>query len=185
MRTQKFVLFFQLTILFCVQKGDRSRLACVKLWLRKVVPLPHGTLVMDACASTRLPPGVASTRLPAWLLPHVPPDVLKRLRPDMLIIHGLDLPTFHSLSLLLAAFDSPTIASLKSTCTIHLVEQGKWSFPKMGLRPFKARTALAVLASLGRGDRGEGGASRPRVEKWSANREFVARAARCLHACIG
>ena len=57
----------------------------------------------------------------------------------------------------------------------------------MDAGPCMARTAPAVLASLwipGRGDRGEGGASRPRVEKWSGNRVFVARAAQAALASV-
>ena len=78
--------------------------------------------VMDASSSTKLPPGVASTRLPAWLLPHVPHNVLKLLRPDILIVQGLDVTSFHTLSPLLDHLDPPTLASLKSSCTLHLVE---------------------------------------------------------------
>ena len=78
--------------------------------------------IMDATSSTNLPPGVASTRLPTWLLPNVPPDVLRLLRPDLLVIHGLSLAKYHSLSPLLALHDPHTIASLKSSCVLHPVE---------------------------------------------------------------
>ena len=103
---------------------------------------------MDACPSTKLPPGVASTRLPAWLLPNVPPDVLKRLRPDMLIIHGLDMPTFHACSLLLATLDSATLTALKSTCTIHLVELTYTSDDSYNQTLHKKKSQHFYLASL-------------------------------------
>lgn len=47
--------------------------------------------VMDACSSTSLPPGVDSTRLPAWILPAGHPYLqeVTTLRPDILIIEGL------------------------------------------------------------------------------------------------
>ena len=54
--------------------------------------------IMDASSSTRLPPGVASTRLPTWLLPYLPPSSLDKLRPDMLIFRGLSLTRFSSIS---------------------------------------------------------------------------------------
>ena len=49
--------------------------------------------IMDACALADLPPEVQAKRIPAWLLPKVPPDTLKRMRPDLLIIEGLKEPS--------------------------------------------------------------------------------------------
>ena len=77
---------------------------------------------MDASSSTRLPPGVASTRLPTWLLPSLPPSSLDKLRPDMLIFHGLSLSRFSSISTLLSTHDPTTIAELKASCILHVVE---------------------------------------------------------------
>ena len=78
--------------------------------------------IMDASSSTRLPPGVASTRLPTWLLPSLPTSSLDKLRPDMLIFHGLSLARFSSLSTLLSNHDPTTIADLKTSCILHVVE---------------------------------------------------------------
>ena len=104
--------------------------------------------IMDACPSATLPHGVSGTRLPAWLLPHVTPDVLLRLRPDMLIIKGLDLSTFDSLSPLLSALDPSTLASLKSTCTIHLVELAYTSDDSYNHTLLKKKSQHFFLASL-------------------------------------
>ena len=49
--------------------------------------------IMDACALADLPPEVQTKRIPEWLLPAVPPDTLKRMRPDLLIIEGLKEPS--------------------------------------------------------------------------------------------
>lgn len=45
--------------------------------------------IVDATAKDCLPEGVASNRLPAWLLPNMNPSLLAKKRPDILLIKGL------------------------------------------------------------------------------------------------
>jgi ribonuclease HI len=76
--------------------------------------------VMDACARADLPAGVADTRLPAWLLPDVPAEVLSRLRPDMLLVQGMPATAPAS-----AGFYTPGAqARFRASCTISILEVG-------------------------------------------------------------
>ena len=77
---------------------------------------------MDATSSSRLPPSVSATRIPSWLLPSVPPATLSKLRPDILILKGLSITTYFTLSSLLLAHDTYTLSTLKSSCTVHIIE---------------------------------------------------------------
>ena len=77
--------------------------------------------IMDATSATSLPPGISATRLPSWLPPPRSPRFALisssyRACPSV--------TTYQRLSHLLAAQSpqAPTLASLKSLCTIHLVE---------------------------------------------------------------
>ena len=45
---------------------------------------------MDAGQAADLPEGVAGKRLPPWILPKVDNETRRKLRPDILIIEGLD-----------------------------------------------------------------------------------------------
>ena len=45
--------------------------------------------LMDAGTRDNLEPGVSGTRLPAWMLPDVPPAQRRLFRPDLLLIPGL------------------------------------------------------------------------------------------------
>ena len=75
---------------------------------------------MDACARADLPAGVADTRLPAWLLPDVPAEVLSRLRPDMLLVQGMPATAPAS-----AGFYTPGAqARFRASCTISILEVG-------------------------------------------------------------
>ena len=84
--------------------------------------------ILDATSRRSLPQGVASTRIPPWILPDVDPDTLARLRPDILIVHGLSYTRFASLQPLLESPDPsvsrPALRSLQHSCTIHIVELG-------------------------------------------------------------
>ena len=46
--------------------------------------------IMDAGQAADLPEGVAGKRLPPWILPKVDNETRGKLRPDILIIEGLD-----------------------------------------------------------------------------------------------
>jgi hypothetical protein len=46
--------------------------------------------IMDATAADALPAGVSDNRIPAWILPDVPEATRLKMRPDILIIEGLD-----------------------------------------------------------------------------------------------
>ena len=48
--------------------------------------------IMDAGPANALPEGVSGKRLPAWLLPDLPDSVKLKMRPDLLIITGLETP---------------------------------------------------------------------------------------------
>ena len=83
--------------------------------------LANSVIILDACSRVRLPVGVYGTRLPTWLLPSVPSALLKKLRPDMLVIQGL------------SPFQAPAptdvlspsaLAVLKRRCVIHILELG-------------------------------------------------------------
>jgi hypothetical protein len=47
-------------------------------------------VVADAGAPEKLPRGVHSTRLPAWLLPDTDPETLAKMRPDILLVTSRD-----------------------------------------------------------------------------------------------
>jgi hypothetical protein len=47
--------------------------------------------IMDATTKEDLPPGVASNRIPPWVLPSISDEVHNRLRPDLLIFQGTPL----------------------------------------------------------------------------------------------
>ena len=84
--------------------------------------------ILDATSRRSLPPGVMSTRIPSWILPDVDLSTLARLRPDILIIHGLSHSLFASLRPSLESPD-PSVSllalrSLQRTCTVHIVELG-------------------------------------------------------------
>ena len=49
--------------------------------------------IMDAGQAADLPEGVAGKRLPPWILPKVDNETRGKLRPDILIIEGLDSTT--------------------------------------------------------------------------------------------
>lgn len=78
--------------------------------------------IMDATSRDRLPIGVSSTRLPAWLLPSVPLDILSKLRPDILLVHGLSPTAAPSPDA--APLSTTALRALQSSCTVHVVELG-------------------------------------------------------------
>ena len=81
---------------------------------------------MDATSAQALPHGVASTRIPAWALPHTPADIRARLRPDLLIFQGLSSsdPLIPPESDFAARLSPSTLASLQAATVVHLVELG-------------------------------------------------------------
>ena len=76
--------------------------------------------VMDATARSSLPAGVADTRLPRWILPHLPPSQISLFRPDILIIEGLIADQVSNLRL----SDPMVLHHLQSHCRIHVLEVG-------------------------------------------------------------
>ena len=77
-------------------------------------------MIMDATSREDLPEGIAANRVPTWMLPHTPAHVLKKYRPDMLLLDGLlsvDAP---------ARLDLPIpprrLQHIQETCTLHIVE---------------------------------------------------------------
>jgi hypothetical protein len=87
----------------------------------------HGSMggsftIMDASAATRLPVGVAGTRIPQWMLPDVAPLLLSKLRPDLLVVHGLSSSLAPALDVL--ALEPAALSVLQHGCVVHLVELG-------------------------------------------------------------
>ena len=84
--------------------------------------------ILDATSRRSLPPGVFSNRIPTWILPQVDPTTLDRVRPDILILHGLPHSLFASLQSALQSPDpsvsEPALRTLQHTCTVHIVELG-------------------------------------------------------------
>ena len=84
--------------------------------------------VMDACATSCLPPGVYSTRLPKWLFsPSFDESTRVRLRPDILIIEGFPLTTFREHQPDLEALNPAGLAflaDLRHHAKIHIIEVG-------------------------------------------------------------
>ena len=78
--------------------------------------------ILDASAADRLPPGVSGNRLPSWLLPSLPSSTLSLLRPDMLVIQGLSLSSSRLITAQLTAHDPTTLALLKASCLLYIVE---------------------------------------------------------------
>jgi len=76
--------------------------------------------IMDATSANSLPSGVSATRIPPWVLPTVPDDQRRRLRPDLLIFAGLAstdtrLPPPETRA-------TPNLRSLQRGVTIHIIE---------------------------------------------------------------
>jgi hypothetical protein len=46
-------------------------------------------MIMDACKAEDLPPYCSGTCIPKWMLPHLPEEETRRLRPDILFIPTL------------------------------------------------------------------------------------------------
>ena len=75
-------------------------------------------MVMDACAEEDTPSFSAGTRLPAWLLPTVPKEIRKKMRPDLLVIPGIPLAVGTR-----ARYPGPS-ADQRRNLTVHIVELG-------------------------------------------------------------
>ena len=75
---------------------------------------------MDATARSALPPGVSDTRLPPWMLPDIPPALVMKFRPDLLIIEGLTHVAVSSHNM----FDPAVLSHFQAFCIIHLLELG-------------------------------------------------------------
>jgi len=97
--------------------------------------------IVDATRQDDLPEGVESTRLPEWLLPSVPPEQLKRMRPDILVVEGMPANSAQAYQALRASYDSRTskrsraggpgrhrnindAQAFRAKCMIHVVEVG-------------------------------------------------------------
>ena len=79
-------------------------------------------LILDATARDQLPHGVYHNRIPQWMLPTVPPDILKKLRPDILLMDGFPLseapkPTMSRLSQM-------DLRRIQQRCTLVIAELG-------------------------------------------------------------
>ena len=76
--------------------------------------------IMNAIARDNLPPGVADTHVPQWLLPLVPAETRSLLRPDLLLTKGMpaSMPTDSDL------LDPAVRAQVQASCTINVLEVG-------------------------------------------------------------
>jgi hypothetical protein len=76
--------------------------------------------IMDATSLSDLPDDIAGSRIPAWMLPNVDPAFRARLRPDLLLVHGLSVSDVVSYDL-----SHPLVLSyFQRSCTIHILEVG-------------------------------------------------------------
>ena len=81
--------------------------------------------IMDVGKAVDLPEGVAGKRLPPWLLPKVDNETRGKLRPDILIMEGLDSNT-------VPQQENPTkyskfinnLKNIKETTIMHIIEAG-------------------------------------------------------------
>ena len=102
--------------------------------------------IMDATSAQVLPHGVASTRIPAWVLPDTPADIRARMRPDLLIFQGL----LSSNSLIpsetdcLARLTPSALSSLQAGVVVHLLELGFTSHDKATLCAKEKQHTLLV-----------------------------------------
>lgn len=102
--------------------------------------------IMDATSAHALPHGVASTRIPAWVLPNTPADIRARMRPDLLIFQGLSpsnplIPTETDPLACLSPFD---LSSLQAGVVIHLLELGFTSHDMLTLSAKEKQHTLLV-----------------------------------------
>ena len=87
-------------------------------------------MVMDAGAESDQPAYACGTRLPPWLLPGVAVDVLCKLRPDIMLIEGLQsamLPPYHTKegrAALLALSHAEARGNCIGNPIVHIVEVG-------------------------------------------------------------
>ena len=80
--------------------------------------------IMDAGQAADLPEGVAGKRLPPWILPKVDNETRRKLRPDILIIEGLDSNTVPQENTNKYAKFINNIKHIKENTKIHIVEVG-------------------------------------------------------------
>jgi hypothetical protein len=79
--------------------------------------------IMDATAANALPPDVAATRVPAWMLPHLPATERALLRPDMLLVQGLTAEDAINYANRRPR-DLWELAAIQARCKVHIVEVG-------------------------------------------------------------
>lgn len=103
--------------------------------------------IVDATKQDHLPAGVASNRLPAWLLPNVDATTLAKLRPDILLVKGL--PTREADGLV--RLPQQDLAQLQRTCTILIIEIGYASEFRYNEKHAQKTAQHAELMTLLRG----------------------------------
>ena len=79
---------------------------------------------MDAGQAADLPEGVAGKRLPPWILPKVDNETCRKLRPDILIIEGLDSNTVPLENTNKYAKFINNLKHIKENTKIHIIEVG-------------------------------------------------------------
>ena len=80
---------------------------------------------MLPATKSSLPFDVSDSRLPQWMLPTLPETIRLRLRPDILIVHGLTQHSFcHTFRIPLEQLDLVTLAAVQRSCTVHIIEVG-------------------------------------------------------------
>jgi len=109
------------TIAMRIARHDEA----VRILQRAIEKAPardHRTMytIMDAGPANNLPEGVSGKRLPAWLLPDLPDTDKLKMRPDLLIVTGLENP----------GDDAPPgdtwrgLLHQRAPATIHIIEVG-------------------------------------------------------------
>ena len=89
--------------------------------------------IMDSCPAASLPPGVSDTRLPDWLLPHVPPAERARFRP--ISFSSLASLTTEQLFLLHSASTLSQLLALERSLSSPSTKRGRSGRPLPPPRP--------------------------------------------------
>ena len=101
-------------------------------------------ILMDAGQQADLPAEVYGKRLPAWLLPGLGDADRAKLRPDMLIIEGLNYTMHHNQALLQ---DAARELKASGHGKVHIVEVGYCSDTRMQEKEEEKRKQHARLAA--------------------------------------
>jgi ribonuclease HI len=90
--------------------------------IRKSVQHSRTFAIVDATAEGALPPTVHSNRIPEWILPHLPEEERLKMRPDILLIEGLD--NSPAAITRISNLSPATRRMVQRNCKVHVIEVG-------------------------------------------------------------